>query len=534
MARYRFFLAGRTFENDQVGLGDGSDNIGDFHKRAHRELKAHLTPATAESPEAPAAAAARPLFRCYVNPASPAQAVLFRELRWEMQAFMAVFALVFPSAGFGFVLGGLFAIARRRRHLRLAAAHADRPWLWRPEWQEASVSWSAAQWHWGLYGFTFWAALVIAPLVVATAVSGAFARGGAPWLVLVYPTLWCIPAAFSLRLLRRQLATSRARLDLERLPVSPGSTLTGAVVLGKRLRLLADPVATLRCERRISRRQGNKSSSWTETAWSHHETINPVAVDASLVSTRIPLRIAVPPNLPPSGPQPDHPNEEIKWTLRLKVPGTRVDAEFEIPVFIDPDAPPIPPADIPAPPAPPAASLPAALAEERLMADFDPAGRLLTLHSPFRRSLALFLFLLVFNLIWTGAACLLIAQQAPLIFRLVWPASAAIIWLILLRLLLYRRTITLQPDRLTLEQRLGPVSWRTHWERLQITAFPYDSNIQQNGRDLYRVRARSATGRHLTLVSGITSRATAMTLADALTQWRADSPPPPAGEILIR
>ncbi|MCU0781951.1 MAG: DUF3592 domain-containing protein [Akkermansiaceae bacterium] len=525
-ARYRYVFGGRTYESDRVGLSAGNDNIGDFQQRAHRELSGYLSPATAEHDATPAPPGKR--FRCYVNPANPEQAVLYRDLRWEMQAFMAAFALIFPAVGAGFVAGGLVSVLDQRRRQRLAAAHPDHPWRWRPEWQETSIAEAPAKWRWGLYAFTVWGAAVAAPLVVATAACGAFARGGTAWLVMIYPALWCVPAGFSLRFLRRRLATGRARLDLERLPAAPGARLNATVVLGRRVRIISGAVATLRCERTISTRQGNKSSSHTETEWTHDETIDAAAVEAGLVGTRIPLRIAVPSGLPPSSPRPDDPGEEVKWTLRFKVPGTPVAAAFEIPVFPDPDAPPPERVDVSAAHGSRAVDLPDALAEERLVAEFDPEGRLLTLRSPFRRSLALFLFLLVFNLVWTGAAWLLIAQQAPLIFRVVWTGSAAIIWLVLLRLLLYRSTLTLHQDRLTIEQRLGPLTWRTHWERLQTAGFPCDSNIQQNGRDLYRLRARSATGRHLTLASGITSRTTAMTLAHALTQWRGETPGPSA------
>ena len=65
----------------------GSDNVGNFQRAAYEELKRHRDQ--------------RKPFRCYVNPASPSEAVLYRQLRGEMLVFYTGFAAFFGLFGVG-------------------------------------------------------------------------------------------------------------------------------------------------------------------------------------------------------------------------------------------------------------------------------------------------------------------------------------------------------------------------------------------------------------------------------------------------
>jgi hypothetical protein len=83
-----------------VSIHRGSDNIGSFQRRAFEELTR-------------CRASGRP-FRCYVDPQNPANAVLYRQARWEMIAFYAMFALVFGGAGVGLLAVWALRLVRRR------------------------------------------------------------------------------------------------------------------------------------------------------------------------------------------------------------------------------------------------------------------------------------------------------------------------------------------------------------------------------------------------------------------------------------
>ncbi len=91
IAEYKYQYGGRDYTGNRVGVHRGPDNVGSFHRDAYRQLSSHQS-------------SGRP-FRCYVNPAKPADSVLFRDMRWGVVVLRAIFAMVF--VGFG-----VFAAAR--------------------------------------------------------------------------------------------------------------------------------------------------------------------------------------------------------------------------------------------------------------------------------------------------------------------------------------------------------------------------------------------------------------------------------------
>ncbi len=518
-ARYSYTFNGENHESDQVGLSGGSDNIGDFHRRVHRELSRH-----APQPEAEPGAPPLPPFRCFVNPARPEQAVLYRDLRLEMQAFLALFALLFPLAGAGILATGATLLRNAGTRRKLSAAHPDAPWRWRPQWGETEISALPHPARWTAHGLALWGAVVLLPLPIVFLLTPPAERAPASWAALILPVLWLIPAALSLRFLRSRLATGKAALRPQPAVISPGGTLAGSLDLDKRPRLMNGVRLDLKCQQVITTTHNRQSSTHTETLWSHQHTVDSAQLEATLTSTRIPLHIALPAHLPPSGPDPADPDIEIKWTLRLTGPGTPVRADFELPVFYGPDGPPTllsSPEEM-APLDPILPELSAALAEEGLIADFGLGAKLVSLRSPLRRSLPLLVFLALFNLLWTGFSWLLIAQQAPLVFRIVWPLSSAIIWLIILRILIYRKSFSLDDSALNLWHQLGPYRWSRAIPRVEITGFDFDSNGEVNGQPIWRVRLSRATGRPITLVGGLKQSLSAETLAAELEKWRAN------------
>lgn len=331
-ATYHYEYRGRSYRSERVGFSMGSDNVGDFHQRAYRDLAPYARPRPAANEVESAGPPLRP-FRCYVNPASPAEAVLYRELRWEMQAFMAIFALTFPAVGAGVMVAGLASRRGQRRELRLQADHPGEPWRWRQEWAGPAIPESSGSWRVALYAYTVWATAVILPLLVGAWLSGAIQRSAAPWWLLVFLALWCILAWLSWRSFRRRAAAGAAKLELWNLPVVPGTVLTGEVVLGKAVRVFGGAEATLVCERRTTRRHGNKTSTSTETVSSQTDAIGPERILGDVGSCRIPVRFAIPQDAPVSGQDPADASAELRWKLTAKVPGTPIKVTFEVPVF---------------------------------------------------------------------------------------------------------------------------------------------------------------------------------------------------------
>ena len=168
-----------------MSLQGGSDNIGDFQQKAHRELARYAKGKPSGAERDPQRDTRRP-FRCYVNPENPSESVIYRTLRWQMQAFYAIFALSFPAVGAGLVIGSLVGIRTAKRESALAARHPGEPWKCKLNWAESTIPESTAAGTRALIPYTIWAALIIAPLIVTTAMTGAFQTDRMAWLLMIF------------------------------------------------------------------------------------------------------------------------------------------------------------------------------------------------------------------------------------------------------------------------------------------------------------------------------------------------------------
>ncbi|MES2659552.1 MAG: DUF3592 domain-containing protein [Verrucomicrobiota bacterium] len=517
LATYRYEYGGKEYRGDRVTFGKGSDNIGKFHHRAHRELSTHVVQ-KGKTAEAVGSEGDREPFRCYVNPSKPDEAVLYRELRWQMQAFMAVFALTFPAVGAGLVAGGFLTARAAKRDLALKDKHPDVPWKWKAIWAGPSIRESAGEWKSALHLYTFWSGLVIVPLIVTTAMTGAFQTEPMAWLLLIFVALWCLPLWASLKRFRQRLAIGSPRLELTELPAYPGGVLAGAVVLGKPLPPRGDAELSLVCEKKTTRSDGDGDSTSTEKIWSHSENMPLDRITRDDSGYRLPVEFSLPADAPQSEAGAD-PAVKHVWKLRLKVPGTVICPEFEVPVFRTEKSP-VVTAAVPSIHEIAFGDLPGLLAERGIKADFDSNGFPRSIVCPAARHRLMIVFLLVFNLIWTGAAVFLICANAPLIFRVVWPVSAAGIWLVILYQLLHSRKVAFSSTGLEIANRIGPWNRTADFEKSGLTGFSHDTNMTSGNTVFYRVRCEDVFGKKTTLADGITGSATAAALASRLEDWR--------------
>ena len=520
-ASYHYKFGGSTYFSDRVSLNTGGDNIGGFQQQAHRELAGYVNHPSAgmsnDSPRDPVK-----LFRCYVNPNNPAEAVLYRQFRWALQALMAMFALTFPAVGAGLVTGGIMGSRLMRREADLRATYAGQPWKWQSAWLESSIRESSTRRVMTLYGYALWAGLVIAPLVLTAASSGAFQRDRSAWWLMGLVALWSLLAGASIRRILQRWAVGTTRFALKESPASPGGVLEGTILLEKPLPARASAELNLCCTKSASRGSGDNRATSIEKVWSHQESVPPEAVTRDPAGFRIPVRFALPADAPESGASDDAAATHV-WKLELKVPGTPIRAEYEVPVFRAAGAPVVAaPSRATAPTLldEAAADLPARLTARRIRAEFASDGTPLSILCPSARNRSLIVFLILFDVVWTGVAVLLLQKHAPLVFCIVWPASAAVIWLTVIWNLLHQRTATFSRTGVEVRNQLGPVVWTQVFDKAQITGFASATNMSSNQTTFYRVWLTSEPGKTKTLVDNITEATTAEALVKRLENWR--------------
>ena len=521
LATYRYEYEGRLYQGDRVTFGTGSDNIGDFQKKAHRELASHLV-GKAKGAEDPGKKGKRKPFRCYVNPDKPAESVLYRVLRWPMQAFMAVFALTFPAVGAALVAGGWIAVRSAKKDLALKAMHPGEPWLWKSGWAQTSIPESLGSWRKGLFSYTVWSGLVILPLIAATALSGAFQSDEKASFLFAFVLLWCVPAWFSIRRFRQYMAVGKPRFEMTQIPACPGGLLEGAVLLARPPAFRGDAEVELTCVKQLTRKTSDGDSTATEKIWSHTQNVPMDQLTHDVSGFRLPVSIALPPDAPLSGAS-DDPKTSHLWSLRFKVPGTVIQPMFEVPVFHTENSPPSlkkPVAEVSSVHDFAAMDLSALLAARHLRAQFDSNGFPTLIVCPPARHRGLIVFLILFDVVWTAAAVYLIQSDAPTIFRMVWPVSATVIWLIVLYQLLHSRKVVFDATGLEILNKVGPWTHTAKVEKSQIVGFSHDTNMSSNNKNFYRVRLENVFGKKQTLVDGITESTTAAALASRLDEWR--------------
>jgi Protein of unknown function (DUF3592) len=104
-ARYRYLFLEKAYEGAQVGLSQGSDNIGTWH----RDMYENLVEAKRTGH----------LIEVWVDPDNPKRSVIDRDIRWKLVAFSIPFVVLFPLIS----LGAFWIIYRTLR--APAAQHFD-------------------------------------------------------------------------------------------------------------------------------------------------------------------------------------------------------------------------------------------------------------------------------------------------------------------------------------------------------------------------------------------------------------------------
>ncbi len=313
-AEYEYDYAGQHYRGSRVGLHPGSDNVGDYQQRIHAELKSHQT-------------SGQP-FRCYVNPAAPDEAILYRDLRWELIAFYDIFILVF--GGFGGLLTPLcwFALRRARTRTRLAAEYPDEPWLWRADWAAGRVEDAGRLWLLSAVGAALFWNLSTAPLWFLLPPE---ILNGNLWahLSAVLPLVGLGLAFFAIRLVRRRLKYGPCVFQMASLPGVIGGELAGTIETTGDIEPTREFNLLLHCERKVTTSQGDETRTRTEEVWRSEQTVMP---ETGRTGAAIPVRFAIPSNCPPSA-ESDAKKVEWRLTATADVPGVAFKAEYLVPVF---------------------------------------------------------------------------------------------------------------------------------------------------------------------------------------------------------
>ncbi len=523
-ASYRYEFNRRSYQGDEVSFFSGSDNMGDFQKRAFQQLQ------SVKGKKRP--------FRCFVNPSKPEQAVLFRELRWGLLLLMSIFPTLFPLAGCLVSIGGWMQTRRMAQIARLKEKHPSAPWCWRPEWVGENIYPEPNSLPF-ILGVAGWILLVQMPLALAVILGGEIVKSALALLTLIPAALALIPLHFAWKRIKSQMAFGRPVLQLKQVPVSPGHPLAGEL----RFPLALSPLTTLSvrvlCQRHITRNSGDSHSTAKETIWESTTMLSAAEARRDVDGVTLPLRIDIPRGLPCAAVNEDSigstEGEQHVWTLEISTSQGGWPVVLPLPVFVS--------AAAAAESAEQAASaqpepelllsmddLLLRLKARGIEMELDADGIPSIIDCPAGRNRYVGIFLLLFGLIWSAAFLFMQFQGAPLIFQLFWGITSPLILGGSVWTLLHSLHLEINTREMRILNRVGPFySWLEIFEPRHITGFIHDSNMQSGNQFYYRVRAETIFGKTKTLVDGITESVTAETLARRLDEWRKQNDLPRRG-----
>ncbi|MCX7934292.1 MAG: DUF3592 domain-containing protein, partial [Planctomycetota bacterium] len=220
----------RLYENTRVDFESGSSTDSQPHRR-YEILKRHC-----ESGEP---------FPAWVNPANPAQAVLFREAG-EAMYLMPPFALVFALAGMGIMASGAMAVARSVRLRWAERFFPGRPWRAEGLWNDFSCHSRGKAKVIAVWAIAIFVAIFVSLLSLALA-----SDEHAPGLAWVASGLFTAVAAgvlgYAVYLTLQYLKYGEARLIFTELPLVPGRPFAGLLLVPERVIAENGVQLTLRC-----------------------------------------------------------------------------------------------------------------------------------------------------------------------------------------------------------------------------------------------------------------------------------------------
>jgi hypothetical protein len=484
-AEYVYEYGGKQYTGTRVSLY-GSDNIGSFHQDVYRQLSEYRK-------------SGRP-FRCYVDPLRPAEAILFRDLRWELIGFQSIFALLFGGVGFGLLAGCLLGYRNARIKAALAAAHPDEPWLQKQDWAEGKViSSNRMAMMFSLAFAAFWN-VISAPLLF---ILPGEVIGKGNWLALIgmlFPIVGLGLIAWAIYSVLRWRKFGQSVFQMASVPGVIGGQLAGVVRTSAKVLPEDGFQIALSCINKVTTGSGKNRSTSEHILWQDDQVVGRDLLQNDPDHTAIPVLFAIPYECRPTDETLSD-NQTI-WRLaaKAKVPGVDYSTAFDVPVFKTAESnanfvadaslmaeytvPPNPERD---------------LHEAGVVREPSPSGEGCKFTFPMGRNLGSTLGISAFWLIWSGAVVLMIYLDAGIFFPVVFGLFDALILLFVVDIWFYKSTVDVSPRGLSVTGGLLGLG-KTRWVDASDVAKIEPAQGMQSGQTaFYNIVVTCGAGKQITI-----------------------------------
>lgn len=308
-AQYRYRVGGVEYAGSRVAIHGGGDNVGGFQQRLGSQLELMYLNQEPVS--------------VYYNPGDPADAVLNRDMRWEMIGFKLVFIIVFGGAGLGMMVFGY-----RGKRTIVSPETAAKPWLARPEWADNQIRSSARG---GMYTIWFFAVIWNALSLPATFMMPDVWRkeGALALIILLFPLVGMGMLYWALKLTREWRRFGNTPLIMDPFPGAIGGDVGGEIELNVPYEPALVCEATLSC---LYSQQTGSGDDQTRRELVEWQDSGYAQVERTAQGMRLRFRFAVPAGQRPSE---EESGDYYFWRLSIKaeLPGGDLNRSFTIPVY---------------------------------------------------------------------------------------------------------------------------------------------------------------------------------------------------------
>ena len=102
------------------------------------------------------------------------------------------------------MFAGVWATRELKDEAKRESDFPDQPWKWKKIWSDSEIPEQSRPWQRTIDVYSLWSAAIISPLIIVTAMTGAFTEDWYSWLLLIPLGLWLIPASMTWRGLRKR------------------------------------------------------------------------------------------------------------------------------------------------------------------------------------------------------------------------------------------------------------------------------------------------------------------------------------------
>ncbi len=306
---YQYHYGGDLYYGERAAINTTSDNIGSFQQKLGRRLQRNYRQ--------------KKMISIYVNPSSPKESVINRELRWGLLLFKMMFVVVFGGIGLA-VLYHLFKEPSAEEDTLQVAVEEKKSWRQDERWQNNQVNSSNRIGNKGMWAFAIVWNIISSPLYFV--LPEELERGNYAVLIgLVFPLAgaWLLYLAIKQSLEWRRFGPTP--LQMQPFPARIGDEMRGQIEIN----LPYDPGVQFRvvlsCIYAYSTDDGERERlKWQDSSL--------VASEPGMQGTRVTVKFDLPGDMPESSSGEENYH---KWVLDVdaELEGTDYSRQFEIPVY---------------------------------------------------------------------------------------------------------------------------------------------------------------------------------------------------------